>query len=472
MNTMNEYIAAIDLGTTKVVTLVGERTESGRFNILAYLEVPSSGVSRGEVENILHVVNTIRPTIEEVRRNSGVNFTEVYVGIAGQHIKCIETRGDIIRKNYDIEITEDEVLELEKSIYNIRMDPGEEILHVIPQTYIVDEKSGIIDPVGMLGKRLEANYHIVIGKTVSAEHTQRCINNVGLQLNKLILEPIASAAAVLTDDEREAGVVLVDIGGGTTDIAVYHDNVVRHTAVIPFGGNVLTNDIKEGCGVLLRQAEQMKVQYGSCFGELAPENKIIAIPGISGREPREISFRTLAQIIEARMDEIITAVMYEVERSGYADKIHAGIVFTGGGSSIQHLSQFVKYKTGLDVRMGKPNYLTTESGGDLLRPTFSTAIGLIMKGFEYNKQKKVSKEVANEGENKQEVEFVVAIDDFIEKKDESGKKGENGKKVGKPETSEVKTGDPEPTSAEGDKGKRSLLDFFSGIFNEPTDNKV
>ncbi|MDR0660107.1 MAG: cell division protein FtsA [Prevotellaceae bacterium] len=453
---MEEYVAAIDLGTTKIVALVGEKTESGRFQIVAYSEAPSSGVSRGEVQNITQVENVVKPLVEEVRRQSGINFTEVYVGIAGQHIKCVENRADVIRNNsYDVEISEAEVLKLEKSIHEIRMDPGEEILHVIPQTYNVDDKIGVTDPVGMLGKRLEANYHVVIGKTISAEHTQRCIRKVGLELKRLVLEPIASASAVLTADEKEAGVAMVDIGGGTTDIIVYYDNVVRHTAVIPFGGNAITNDIKEGCGVLLRQAEQMKVQFGSCFGELASENKIITIPGISGREPREISFRTLAKIIEARMDEIIGAVIYEIERSGCLNKLNAGIVFTGGGSLIDHLSQFVKYKTGLDVRIGRPLYLTTDSGQELQRPTFSTAIGLIMKGFEYDKQEEKNNKVKEEeSANARKVEMDVT-EEFVEK----------GKKEKKRKKDEESTGSKNPLQV--------IKDIAYSIFdNNNEDNKV
>ncbi len=456
---MEEYIAAIDLGTTKIVTLVGKKTESGRFQIVAYSEVPSSGVNRGEVQNILQVVNAVQPLIEDVRRQSGVNFTEIYVGIAGQHIKCVENRADVIRNNsFDVEISEEEVLKLERSIYEIRMDPGEEILHVIPQTYNVDDKIGVSDPVGMLGKRLEANYHVVIGKTISAEHTERCISNIGLKLKKLILEPIASAAAVLTNDEKEAGVAMVDIGGGTTDVIVYYDNVVRHTAVIPFGGNAITHDIKEGCGVLLRQAEQMKVQFGSCFGDLAAENKIITIPGISGREPREISFRMLARIIEARMEEIIGAVIYEIERSGYLKKLNAGIVFTGGGSFINHLSQFVKYKTGLDVRIGNPLYLTTDSGQELSRPTFSTAVGLIMKGFEYNKEEKSRKITAEENSEKREVELDVTVGEFTEKKKKEDEDGD--------EDEEVSTSKKNPI--------QRAIDFIrDGYFNEKNEkNKV
>jgi cell division protein FtsA len=235
----------------------------------------------------------------------------------------------------------------------------------------------------MSGQRLEANFHIVIGQTASAKNIERCVNRVGLKVSDLILEPLASAEAVLTDDEKEAGVVLVDIGGGTTDVAVYYDGIVRHTAVIPFGGNVITNDIKEGCQILQRQAESLKIQFGSALGDIAPEDKIVTIPGISGREPKEISFKNLAYIIQSRMEEIIDTVSFEIENSGYAEKLSAGIVLTGGGAMLKHLPQLVKFKTGFDVRIGYPNeHLAADTSEEINVPTFSTAIGLILKGFE------------------------------------------------------------------------------------------
>lgn len=402
---MPEYVAAIDLGTTKVVTLVAKKTESGRYNILAHSETPSSGVHRGQVENIQEVVNAVKPTIDEVRRKSGINFTDVFVGIAGQHIRCIENRGDLQRDDYDIEISAEEVKRLEDSMYNIRMEPGEEILHVVPQSYNVDDSLGVSNPVGRLGQRLSANFHIIIGKTLSAQHTQRCIERAGLSLNRLVLEPLASARAVLTDDEKEVGVAMVDMGGGTTDLVVYYDKVVRHTAVIPFGGNVITEDIRRGCGVLLRQAEQMKVQYGSCLASMAPQNKIITIPGISGRESREISFKTLASIIEARLEEIIGAVMYEIERSGYLDKLSAGIVFTGGGAMFSDMPQFIRLKTGFDVRIAKPQYLTSDCSPDIFREAYSTAVGLIMTGFEYLEEKEKRQGSTTYAEDKVVVEM-------------------------------------------------------------------
>jgi cell division protein FtsA len=268
----------------------------------------------------------------------------------------------------------------------IPIDVGEEIIHVLPQSFIVDHETGVKNPVGMSGRRLEGNFHIVIGRVASARNIEKCVNRVGLDIRELILEPLASSEAVLTDDEKEAGVVLVDIGGGTTDVAVYYDNVIRHTAVIPFGGNVVTNDIKEGCAILHRQAESLKMQFGSALGDIAPEDKVVTIPGISGREPKEISFKNLAYIIQSRMEEIIDAVTFEIENSGFMEKIAAGIVLTGGGALLKHLPQLVKFRTGLDVRIGLPNlHLTGEFEDDINQPMFATSIGLVLKGFEYMK---------------------------------------------------------------------------------------
>jgi cell division protein FtsA len=384
MASKNEYVAAIDLGTTKVVALVGKRTNSGKLHILAYSKAESKGIKRGVVLNIEETVKAIQQTVEEVQMKSGIIFDEVFVGIAGQHIKSIRNRGYINRDSLDNEITKEDIQILVRDMYKIPLDAGEEIIHVIPQSFMVDNESGVKNPVGMTGRRLEANFHIVLGQIASAKNIEKCINRVGLKVCELILEPLASSAAVLTDDEKEAGVALVDIGGGTTDLAVYYDGLVRHTAVIPFGGNVITNDIKEGCSILLRQAEALKVQFGSALGDLAPEDKIVSIPGISGRDPKEISFRTLAYIIQSRMEEIIDAVMFEIESSGVVDKLSAGVVITGGGSLLRHLPQLIKFKTGMDVRIGKPNeHLSADSGEEINQPLFSTGVGLVLKGFEH-----------------------------------------------------------------------------------------
>jgi len=380
----NEYVAAIDLGTTKVVALVGKMTRGGKLHILSHSKTPSKGIKRGVVLNIDETVKAIQETIEEVQLQSGIIFDEVFVGIAGQHIKSLRNRGYINRDSVDDEIVKEDIQALIRDMYKIPLEAGEEIIHVIPQSFIVDNEVGVKNPVGMSGGRLEANFHIVIGQVASAKNIEKCINRVGLKVQELILEPLASSAAVLTEDEMEAGVALVDIGGGTTDLAVYYDGVVRHTAVIPFGGNVITNDIKEGCSILLRQAEALKVQYGSALGDLAPEDKIVSIPGISGREPKEISFKKLANIIQSRMEEIIDAVAFEIESSGVADKLSAGIVVTGGGALLRHLPQLINFKTGMDVRIGQPNeHLSADSGEVINHPLYSTAVGLVLKGFEY-----------------------------------------------------------------------------------------
>ncbi|NSW95163.1 MAG: cell division protein FtsA [Bacteroidales bacterium] len=384
MNSKTQYVAAIDIGTTKIVAIVGTRNESGKIEILGLSKALSKGVKRGVVLNIEETVNAIQTTVEDVQKRSGILFSEVFVGIAGQHIKSMKSRGYITRDAYEDEIKKEEVFRLIEDMHKIHIDIGEEIIHVIPQNFIVDNETGVKSPIGMCGRRLEANFHIVIGQVAAAKNIEKCIRKAGLTVKDMILEPLASSDAVLTDDEKEAGVVLVDIGGGTTDVAVYYDNIIRHTAVIPFGGNVITKDIKEGCAILQRHAELLKIQYGSALGDIAPDDKVVSIPGISGREPKEISFKSLAYIIQSRMEEIIDIVNFEIQNSGYADKLAAGIVITGGGAMLKHLPQLMKFKTAMDVRIGIPNeHLAGNSRNEINQPMYATAVGLIMKGFEY-----------------------------------------------------------------------------------------
>src|SRR5210317_348455 len=388
MATKEKIVAAVDIGTTKIVSLVGRLNDQGKLEVLGISQTASKGVKRGVVLNIEETVNAIQTTSSEASAQSGIPFNEVLVGIAGQHIKSVKNRGYINRDSYDDEITREDLQNLINDMHKIPVDVGEEILHVLPQSYIVDNETGVKNPVGMFGKRLEANFHIVIGQISSARNIEKCINRVGLDVKQLVLEPLASSAAVLTEDEKEAGVALVDIGGGTTDVAVYYDEVIRHTAVIPFGGNVITRDIKEGCAILQRQAESLKIQFGSALGDLAQEDKVVTIPGISGREPKEISFRSLAFIIQSRMEEIIDAVSFEIENSGYMDKLSAGIVLTGGGSMLKHLNQLVKFKTGMDVRIGFPgDKMAADSLEEINQPMFSTSVGLLLKGLEYYNEK-------------------------------------------------------------------------------------
>jgi|WetSurMetagenome_2_1015567.scaffolds.fasta_scaffold08000_4 cell division protein FtsA len=384
MNKKEQYVAAIDIGTTKIVAIVGKKNENGKIEILGLSKALSKGVKRGVVLNIEETVNAIQTTVLDVQKRSGIMFSEVFVGIAGQHIKSMKNRGYIIREAYDDEIQKEEVFKLIEDMHKIHIDIGEEIIHVIPQNFIVDNETGVKSPIGMCGRRLEANFHIVIGQVAAAKNIEKCIRKANLIVKDMILEPLASSDAVLTDDEKEAGVVLVDIGGGTTDVAVYYDNIIRHTAVIPFGGNVVTKDIKEGCAILQRHAEQLKIQYGSALGDIAPEDKVVSIPGISGREPKEISFKSLAYIIQSRMEEIIDAVNFEIQNSGYADKLAAGVVITGGGAMLKHLPQLMKFKTAMDVRIGLPNeHLAGSARNEINQPMYATSVGLIMRGFEY-----------------------------------------------------------------------------------------
>jgi cell division protein FtsA len=384
MNKKEQYVAAIDIGTTKIVAIVGKKNENGKIEILGLSKTPSKGVKRGVVLNIEETVNAIQTTVEDVQKRSGILFSEVFVGIAGQHIKSMKNRGYIMREAYDDEIQKEEVFKLIEDMHKIHIDIGEEIIHVIPQNFIVDNETGVKSPIGMCGRRLEANFHIVIGQVAAAKNIEKCIRKANLTVKDMILEPLASSDAVLTEDEKEAGVVLVDIGGGTTDVAVYYDNIIRHTAVIPFGGNVVTKDIKEGCAILQRHAEQLKIQYGSALGDIAPEDKVVSIPGISGREPKEISFKSLAYIIQSRMEEIIDAVNFEIQNSGYADKLAAGVVITGGGALLKHLPQLMKFKTAMDVRIGMPNeHLAGSAKNEINQPMYATSVGLIMRGFDY-----------------------------------------------------------------------------------------
>lgn len=410
MSYKEDFVAAIDIGTTKIVAIVGKRKENGKIEILGISKTASKGVKRGVVLNIEEAVSSIQKTVEDVQFSIGKEIKDVYVGIAGQHIKSIKNRGYINRDSYDDEITKADIDDLIQDMYKIPIDIGEEIIHVLPQNYIVDNETGVKNPVGMSGKRVEANFHIVIGQIASARNIGKCVTKAGLKLNQLVLEPLASAAAVLTPDEMEAGVALVDIGGGTTDLAVYYDDIIRHTAVIPFGGDVVTKDIKEGCSILQRQAELLKIQYGSALGDLAKEEEVVSIPGISGRDPKEISFKSLAYIIQSRMEEILDAVIYEIENSGYFEKLGAGIVLTGGGALLKHLPALVKFKTGMDVRIGYPTeHLSTEAISEVNHPMFSTSVGLVLEGFaEKDKSKKPEvtpePEVKLEQDKEQEVE--------------------------------------------------------------------
>ena len=378
-----EIVVGLDIGTTKIACLVGRKTDHDKIEILGIGKAPSLGVTRGVVSNIEKTVQSIRSAVEEAEAKSGIEVNVVNVGIAGQHIKSLQHRGMITRDSIDEEISQKDVDELIDDMYKLVMMPGEEIIHVLPQEYIVDRQPGIKDPIGMSGVQLEANFHIITGQMAAARNIFKCVNKAGLEVSELILEPLASSSAVISEEEKEAGVALVDIGGGTTDIAIFHDGIIRHTAVIPFGGNVITEDIKEGCTIMHRQAELLKTKFGSAVTQTSQENEVVCIPGLRGRDPKEISVMNLANIINARMSEILEHIYFEIKNSGYEKKLIGGIVVTGGGSQLKHLNQLIEFTTGMDSRVGYPNeHLSSNTNINVTSPLFATGVGLVAKGFE------------------------------------------------------------------------------------------
>jgi len=388
-----EIIVGLDIGTTKIAALVGEQVDKNKLNILGYGTAPSKdAVVRGIVINIDRTVEAIRVAIERAANMANVDIKSVYVGIAGQDVKCLHHRGQITRNNAEDEISQEDIDRLMSDMHKVALDPGEEIIHVIPQDYIVDNERGIKHPIGMAGVRLEGNFHIITAQTTATKNISRCITKANLTEIDTILEPLASAEAVLFEEEKEAGVALIDIGGGTTDIAIFQDNILRHTAVIPLGGEVITNDIKIGCNVLYSQAEKLKIKFGSALANEAKQNVRISIPMLKDRPPREISSVNLAKIIQSRVEEIFDHVIFQIKSSGYEKKLQGGIVLTGGGALLKHLPQLVEYRTGIDVRLGYPaEYLAKGVIEDINSPVYSTGIGLML--FALKNAKKEVKEI-------------------------------------------------------------------------------
>jgi cell division protein FtsA len=409
MDLSENIVVGLDIGTTKIVCMVGRKNEFNKIEVLGIGKSESLGVTRGVVSNIEKTVSAIREAVEEAEDNAGVNIRVVNVGIAGQHIKSLQHRGVHTRKSAADEINQLDIDALIEDMYKLVMQPGEEIIHVLPQEYIVDNEQGIKEPIGMSGVRLEANFHIITGQISAAKNIHRCVTKADLEVDDLILEPLASAEAVLSDEEKEAGVALVDIGGGTTDIAIFHEGIIRHTAVIPFGGNIITEDIKTGCTIMKKQAEQLKVKFGSALGSESQANEIVCIPGLRGRDPREISVKNLAHIIQARMEEIIEQVYYEIKNSGFEKQLIGGIVLTGGGAMLKNISQLTEYLTGMDTRVGHPTEHVANSEG-VTNPIYATSVGLIIKGFE-KLEKSVAKPNVTTHSQKEKGKFFKSIFD-------------------------------------------------------------
>ncbi len=395
------YSVGLDIGTTKIVAIIGKENEYGKIEVLGIGRSKSLGVHRGVVNNITQTIKSIQQAVEQAEANSGLKIGSVVVGIAGQHIRSLQHSDYITRANSEEVINEDDLEKLCNQVYKLVMLPGEEIIHVLPQEYKVDGQAEIKQPIGMYGGRLEANFHVVVGQVSSIKNIGRCIKSAGLDLYNITLEPLASSEAVLSQEEKEAGVALIDIGGGTTDLAIFKDGIIRHTAVIPFGGNVITEDIKEGCSIIEKQAELLKIKFGSAWPGENKDNEIVSIPGLRGMEPKEITLKNLSKIIHARVVEIIEQVYVEIKNYGHEEqkkKLIAGIVLTGGGSQLKHLKQLVEYITGMDTRIGYPNeHLAGDSDAEIASPLYATAVGLLMNAVE-NKDKRRLKTLEAEKE--------------------------------------------------------------------------
>ena len=399
----NELFIGLDIGTTKIVAMIGQVNEYSKLKIIGLGRSESLGVHRGVVNNITQTIQSIQSAVHEAEKTSGYKIDKVVVGIAGQHIRSLQHSDYITRQNSDQVIEEKDVNDVINQVYKLVMLPGEEIIHVLPQEYKVDGQGEIKEPIGMFGGRLEANFHVVVGQVSSIKNIARCVKSSGIDFHGITLEPLASADAVLSKEEKEAGVALIDIGGGTTDLAIFKDGIIRHTSVIPFGGNIITEDIKEGCSIIEKQAELLKVKFGSAWPGENKENEIVSIPGLRGREPKEITLKNLSKIIHARVVEIIEHVYLEIKNYGHEEqkkKLIAGIVLTGGGSQLKHLKQLVEYITGMDTRLGSPNeHLAGNNLIEISNPTYATAVGLVMNArdnYVNNDEKLETTEVENE----------------------------------------------------------------------------
>ncbi|GFR66840.1 cell division protein FtsA [Elysia marginata] len=375
----------LDIGTTKTATIIGRENEYGKLDILGLGVAKSKGVHRGVVSNQVQTIQSIKKAVEQSERLSGHTIKDITVGIAGQHIRSLQHNDYVTISNSEGVIRAEDVNRLKAQAYKLKMRAGEEIIHALPQDYTIDDQTEIKDPVGMYGNRLEANFHIVAGQISSIRNIAICVQKAGLNLKAITLEPLASADSVLMKEEKEAGVTLVDIGGGTTDLAIFKGGILRHTAVIPYGGDIITKAIEEGCSLINATAEELKIKYGSAWPGMIGSNEIVSVRGLKGRPRKEISLRFLSGMIYATVEKIFKIVDNEIKNYGSSNqnrKLIAGIVLTGGGSQLKHLKQLVEYICGIDVRIGRPTeHLAGDSDEATCSPKFATGIGLAMNPF-------------------------------------------------------------------------------------------
>lgn len=456
----NEIIVGLDIGTTKIACFVGMRGENGTVKILGFGKTKSEGVEHGVVKNVLLAADSIRKAVNEAADQANVDIDEVLVGIAGQHIKSRPSQGSIMVPPEHRLIEQEDVDRLIAEQYNTMLEPGEEIIHIFPQQYYVDREpiSRDIPPVGVGGKNLMADFHMVTANVQNLQYIKYAVQEAGLKIKGVVLEPIASAKAVLNESDRDAGVAMVDIGGGTTDIAIFYDGIIRHTSVLPLAGNAITNDIHQGCNILKKQAESLKVKFGSCLVQAVSENDVISIPGIPSQAPREIYMKTLAGIIQARAKQILEQVDYEIKLSGFQQKLIAGVVLTGGGAQLKNIKELSELITTTDTRIGIPSeHLDAESVSynELMHPMYATGIGLVLYGLEEaEKNNNPEAEVEEETETKTK-------DIFADMMPEPEKPVDTT-----PENPEKKTKEKKGPG----KFEKVLGDFFSSVFGEGIDD--
>ena len=451
---MSKYIVGLDIGTTKIACFIGERAENGKIRILGFGKTESVGVERGIVRNIRDTADSIRRAVADASDMAKLPVEEVYVGIAGQHIKSRSNQGSVMIPDDHRQIEREDVDRLIGDQYRIMLEPGEEIIHVFPQVYTVDNEPlpPDIDPVGVAGRNLTANFHIVTGNTANVSNIRDAVRDAGLRIRGVVLEPIASAHAVLDDGDKDAGVALVDIGGGTTDIAIFQEGIIRHTSVLPLAGNVITNDIRENCKILKHQAESLKIKFGSCLTTTTNPDDIIAIPGIRNQAPREISVRTLAGIIKARMQTLLEQVQYEIQLSGFERQLIAGVVLTGGGARMKNIKELCEFTTAIDSRIGTPDEHLDKQGSvtfeDFSHPMYATGIGLVIYGLiETEQQQRLADQLApadsKSEEPAPEPETQPEPDKKEKRKEKKARNKEDGRSLG-----------------------RSINDFLTRVFTE------
>ena len=376
---MNEHIyVGLDIGTTKICAIVASVSPNNEINILGIGKSKSEGLTRGVITHIERTIDSIKNAIHDAEAQSGVKVQSVVAGIAGDHIQSFQSRGVIAISGAEQEITQSDVNRLIEDTKKIALPSDRKILHVIPQEFIVDGQDGVYEPVGMSGVRMEATVHIITGLVSATQNIIRCVQRAGVTVSDIVLEPFASSDAVLDGEEKEVGVVLIDIGGGTTDLAVFADRTIRHTAVIGIAGSKVTDDIRRGMGILTAQAEEIKLKYGHAYMHSIVGNEPITIPGIGGREPMSIDKQMLCQIIQPRMEEILEIAGLEIKRSGYQKHLSAGVVLTGGGSLVNGTADLAREVLGLPVKIGIPRGFRGGFVREIENPMYATGVGLVL----------------------------------------------------------------------------------------------